>query len=140
MKSLNRQFTLMLSLFLLILSFVSKAQSTDQEAATWVEEKPFELGAYMGANRTVNLLVMVRQANGVTIKIKDADNEILHELYMKKSPKVYHYKLNFEGSQSGLYKLEISDGRKTITRRIDVIDIPATEAQRFITFTTPSTL
>jgi hypothetical protein len=139
MEPLKRQVKLILSLYLIILSLIAKAQSADPEVAESLKEKPYEIGSYMGVNRTVNLMIMVHQATGITIKIKDADDTILHEQYMKKSLKVYHYKLNFENSQSGLYKLEISDGRKILTRRIEVVDVPATEAQRYITFTSPVT-
>ncbi|QHV95316.1 hypothetical protein [Spirosoma endbachense] len=140
MKTVKHLFAQILSLSLIVLSIAGKAQSTDQELTSWAKEKSFEIGTYMGENRTVNLMLMVRQTNGVTIRIKNADDEILHELSMKKSPRAYHYKLNFDGSRSGLYKLEITDGRKTLIRRIEVVDVPATEAQRYITFTSPSSL
>ena len=131
---------MMMLILCLMMSMIGRAQSIDQQITTSVAEKPFELGTYMGVNRSINLMLMVNQVPGVTLTIKDADDTTLHELYMKKSPRVYHYKLNFDGSQSGIYTVAISDGRKTIIRRIEVVDIPATEAQRYITFTSPFTL
>lgn len=139
MKPINSQLVLV-SLYLLLISIAGKAQSADTVGTTWIDDKPFELATYMSANRTVNLMVMVKQVTGVTLKVKNADDATLHELQMKKSPKAYHIRLNFDSSQSGAYKLEISDGRKTFIRQIDVVDLPATEAQRYITFMSPSTL
>ncbi|WP_461042809.1 hypothetical protein [Spirosoma harenae] len=136
MKSLKQQFTLLFSLFLLVIGIAVNAQTTDQKITREVASKPFEVGTYMGENRTVNVMVMVRQVAGITLKIKSADDELLQELYVKKSPRAYHYKLNFDGTQSGQYKLEISDGQKIEVRRIDVVDVPAVKAQRYITFTT----
>lgn len=138
MERLQRQIKGLLSLGLMALWLTGKAQSDEQKADAWVEMKPYELGTYMGANRTINLMVMVRQPSGISVKIKNGADEVLHELYMKKSPRTYHYRLHFEDSQAGLYKLEISDGRTTRTHQIEVVDIPATEGQRYITFTSPS--
>lgn len=138
MKPLKHSLRIIVNLgLILLLSLTGQAQSTDQELAGWSEEKPFELGTYMGANRTVNVILLVKQINGITLKIKNTDELTLHELFMKKSPKAYHWKLNFEGSKSGTYKLEISDGQTTIVRRIGVVDVPSIEAQRYITFSSP---
>lgn len=137
MEPLKRQIKAILSLGLVALCLTGRAQSTDQEAAPLIAGPSYEIGSYMGTNQTINLMIMVRQAKLVTLKIKNAKDEILHELSMKKSPEVYHYKLNFENSQAGQYKLEISDGLKTLIRWIDVVDVPATEAQRYITFRSP---
>lgn len=132
---------ILVSLYLLMINVAGKAQSADSiVSTTGVGKKPFELATYMGANRTVNLMLLVNQPQGVTLKVKNADDVTLHELQMKKSLRAYHIKLNFDSSQSGVFKLEISDGRKTLVRQIDVVDLPATEAQRYITFTSPFTL
>ncbi|QMW04719.1 hypothetical protein [Spirosoma foliorum] len=137
MKLLKHSLRVIANLGLILLSLTSQAQSTDQEPIGWSEEKPFELGTYMGANRTVNVILLVKQVNGITLKIKNTDELTLHELFMKRSPRAYHWKLNFEGSKSGTYKLEISDGQTTIIRRIEVVDVPSIEAQRYITFSSP---
>ncbi|MBN8824898.1 MULTISPECIES: hypothetical protein [unclassified Spirosoma] len=128
---------LVLSFYLIMLSVAGMAQSPDQNIPETEEEKPYEISAYMGSNRIVNLMVVVRQLKGVTLKVKDPTDTILHELQLKKSPRAYHIKLNFEDSQSGQYQLEISDGRNLLIRRIEVVDVPAIESQRYITFTSP---
>ncbi len=137
MEPLKRQIKVIFSLGLTALWLTGQAQSFQQEPKPIDNQKPYEINTYMGANGIINLLIMVRQPTRVTLKITNADDEILHELHLKKSPKAYHCKVNFADSQAGQYKLEISDGRTRLTRQIEVVDVPATEAQRYLTFTSP---
>lgn len=140
MKRTLRQFTNALLVGLVMISATGNAQSIDNGADSAIGEKPFDVAAYMGANRTINLMLAVYRVKGVTLVLKDAHDTILYELYLKKSPKAYHHKLNFEGCRSGVYQLEISDGQQKVIRRIDVVDIPAIDSQRYVTFTSQTNL
>lgn len=134
MNTKNSQFLRILSFGLMLLSLSGMAQSPNPEVTDQEKTKPFEFATYVGENRTVNLMLAVQHANVVTLHIKNENNVTLQELRMRKAPKAYHVKLNFEGSQSGVYTLELSDGRKTMIHRVSVVDIPAIAAQRLITF------
>ncbi|WP_420148387.1 hypothetical protein [Spirosoma sp.] len=138
MKSIVRQFMNALILSLLVGGATVHAQSFDSRLSAVDREKSFDVATYMGANRTLNLMIAVRLVKGVTLKLKNAEGTVLHELYLKNSPRAYHHKLNFDGSQAGVYQLEITDGRQIVVRRIEVTDIPAIESQRYITYSSPT--
>ena len=126
---------------LLLSATTSNAQPTNAESRdSLTRANSFEVGTYMGGNRTINLMVAIHQPEGATILIRDADNAILHRQYLKKSRIVYHHKFNFEECKPGVYQVEISNGRQTVIRRVEVVDIPAIESQRYITYSSPTSL
>ncbi|MBD2703466.1 hypothetical protein IC229_22670 [Spirosoma sp. BT702] len=134
MKSLAHKLRNGLIMSLIWVSVVANAQSVNTETEAPVEKQPFEVGTYMGTGLTINVMLAVHTPKGVTLKIKDANDTVLEVTHLRRAPKAYHQKISFEGSQPGVYRVEISDGRKTIVRQIDVVDIPAVESQRYITY------
>ena len=125
---------LLVSLLLVIKAPDSLATTAAEPGDSLTKASSFEVGMYMGANWTINLMLAVHQPQGATISIKDTGNTILYRQYLKKSSITYHHKFKFEGSQPGVYQIEISDGQKTVTRQVEVVDIPAIESQRYITY------
>ncbi|GAB3988914.1 hypothetical protein GCM10028807_12610 [Spirosoma daeguense] len=134
MKSVVKTVVNGLIISLILTGSVVRAQAVKPDLEALPERQSFEVGTYMGANQTLNLMLFVLEPKGVTLTVRNTKNDIMHELYLKRSPRAYHQKLNFEGSKPGTYRLEISDGRKTVVRRIEVVDIPAIESQRYVTY------
>ena len=82
----------------------------------------------------INLRLASRQPGRVTITLKDANNTVLYREYLKRVSVSYWRKFNFEGSEPGVYQFEISDGQQTIVRRVEIINVPTVESQRYITY------
>ncbi|UFH52804.1 T9SS type A sorting domain-containing protein [Spirosoma sp. KNUC1025] len=120
---------------LIMLGQVANAQTTDTNSGDpLTKEASFEVGSYMGDNWTINLMLAIRQPQGATVMIRDANKKVLYEQHLKKSPIVYHHKLRFEDCKSGIYYVEISDGKQTVVRRVEVVEMPSIETQRYITY------
>ncbi|WP_461079261.1 hypothetical protein [Spirosoma flavus] len=134
MKSLTHKLRNTLILSLIWVSVAANAQSVITETDAPVEKQPFEVGTYMGTGLTINLMLAVHTPKGITLKIKDANDTVLEVTHLGRSPKAYHQKISFDGSQPGVYRVEISDGHKTVIRQVDVVNIPAVESQRYITY------
>lgn len=135
MKTAFQQFRNVTLVCLLILVQTGNAQSiTERVEPPQTRASSFEVGTYMGENWTMNLMLAIHQSEGVTLRIRHVDNTVLYQQHLKKSRTVYHHKLNFENCKPGVYQVEISDSRQTIVRRVEVVDMPAIEAQRYITY------
>lgn len=141
MKTIAKHVMNVVLVSLLLLASVSKAQRITISSESGGEEvSSFEVGTYLGARMTVNLMLAVHQPGGATIRIKDADKVILYQLHLRKSSIVYQHKLNFEECKPGVYQVEISDGRQTVVRRVEVVEMPAIQAQRYITYGSQTSL
>ncbi|GAB4023616.1 hypothetical protein [Spirosoma koreense] len=119
---------------LLILLFLASRTLPAQSDDTLTSIKPFEMGMYMGSNWTINVILKVHQKGGVTLTVRNTSNQVIYRQFLNRSPVSYHQKINFEDSESGVYSIEVSDGRQTVVRRVDIVDIPSVASQRFITY------
>lgn len=132
--------TLRQILNVLLLTLLTTATAINAQAITTgpgdsvAKERSFEIGMYLGADLKLNLRLAVRRPERVLITLKDASNTVLYREYLKKKPASYWRKFDFGESESGTYQLEIRDGRQTITRRVEVVDLPAVESQRYLTY------
>lgn len=135
MKTLAQQFRNALLVSLLTVASGINAQSIDTEPGDPVaKERSFDIGMYIGAQRKINLMLNVNRPERIIITMRDANNTVLYREYLKKGPAKYWRKFDFEGSESGVYEFEVRTGRQTIKRRVEVVDIPAIEPQRYITY------
>ena len=89
---------------------------------------------YMGPQWKINLMLTVRRARRVRITLRHSNHSVLYQEYVKKSRGSYWRKFNFDESESGVYEFEISDGRTTVVRRVEVVTVPTVESQRYITY------
>ncbi|GAB3321011.1 hypothetical protein GCM10027299_14910 [Larkinella ripae] len=121
-------------LVLLILSTSACHAKTTGETDSTAIQKPFDFLVYRGASRRVNVNLAIHQSKPVIVTLKNTRNAVMHRSYLKPSPNAYRLKFDFEDAPSGLYQLEISDGRQTTVRQIEVIDLPAIESQRYIVY------
>ena len=111
------------------------AKATGIEPGDSVTTKSsFDVGLFMGPQWRLNLMLVIHRPGWVSITVKDARNTVLYRELVKKAPTRYRRKFNFEGSEPGVYRLEISDGRNTIVRQVEIVDIPAIDAQRYIVY------
>lgn len=129
----THQFVKTRVLILLLAIPLSNAWATDPDNAV-SKENSFDIGLYMGAHQKVKLNLAVRQKKPVSVTLKDAKNAVMYRRFLKKSPMAHHLSFDFAASESGVFQLEISDGQRTIVRRVEVVDLPATESNRFVVF------
>lgn len=135
MKTTTRQITNGLILSILIgLSGVSAQALRTEPGDTSAYERPFDISMFMSPDWKLNLMLNVRRAGRVTITLKRADDTVLYQENIRKALTRYRRRFNFDGSEPGVYRFEISDGRKTIVRRVEVVNIPAVEPQRYMTY------
>ncbi|MGA0557689.1 hypothetical protein ACO2Q8_13625 [Larkinella sp. VNQ87] len=131
MKTIAQQ-VLMILFFGLIVP-VSNAQGTDGNDAK-AEQSAFDVNLFLGQREKINLMLAVRQPKRVTIRLKDARNSVLYQESVGKSRASHWRKFDFSGMKTGTYYFEISSGQHVIVRQVEVGAIPATEAQRFISY------
>lgn len=94
----------------------------------------FEVGMFMGDKWTINLMLAVHQPKQVIVTLRDAKGEIVYRDYLKKAPGNYRIKVKFDEPDAGVYQFEVSDGKQTVIRRVEVVEMPAIESQRYITY------
>ena len=100
------------------------------------KERAFEVGMFMESGWTINLMLAVHQPKRIMITLRDAKGVVLYREYLRKSTRNYRRKFKFDKSEveSGVYQFEVSDNQQTIVRRVEVVNIPTIESQRYITF------
>lgn len=133
MKTIARQSLNALLVSLLTLASPTLAQTTEPGDSV-PRERSFDVGMYLGKQWNINLTLAARQPERIMITLKDPSNTVLYRESLKKRQTKYWRGFNFDGVAAGTYQFEISDGRQTIVRRIEVVDMPAVEAQRYITY------
>ena len=106
----------------------------DKPDSAGVAQNSLNVGLYMSPEWKINLRLASRQPGRVTITLKDANNIVLYREYLKRVPVAYWRKFDFEGSEPGVYQFEISNGQQTIVRRVEIINVPTVESQRYITY------
>lgn len=100
----------------------------------------FNISMYMDAQRKMDLRIDSHQSKRIVVVLKNAKNAVIYREYLKRSPISYWRKFNFDQSESGTYQFEISDDQQTIVRRIEVVDLPVVEPQRYIVYGVPTGL
>lgn len=124
-----------LLLSLLTAASVINAQATGTEPGDSVtKEHTFDVGMYLSSDRKINLRLAIHRPERIIITVKDASNTVLYREYLRKGPASYWRKFDFKESEPGVYQFEIRDGQQTIVRRVEIVDIPPVEAQRYITY------
>ncbi len=94
----------------------------------------FDICLYRDASGKVNLNLAVRRSKHVTVTLRNAGNEVVNRNYLKQSPNSYRLKYNFAEAKAGVYRFEISDGHHTLSREVEVVDLPSVEPQRYIVY------
>lgn len=131
----TRQIMNILLLSLLTTATVINAQATGTEPGDSVtNERSFEVGMSMGPDWKINLRLGINQAKRIIITVKDANNTVLYREHLKKGPASYWWKFDFKDSEPGVYQFEIRDGQQTIRRQVEVVNVPAVDQQRYITY------
>ncbi|GAB3640084.1 hypothetical protein [Spirosoma arcticum] len=92
----------------------------------------FEVNTYLGPQWKLNLMMDISRPVRITIIIRNSDNTVLYREIVSRGSRGYWRRFDFEGSEPGVYVVEVSDGRQMITRRIEIVDIPAIDSQRYI--------
>lgn len=114
-------------------SFSLKAQSI-QLTETSPKVSSFQLGAYVNNNKNLMVFLGSIESKRLSVTLKGPKETILYRTFIKGGSANYKQKFNFEEAQSGVYELEVSDGSQTVVRKVEVIDLPAVEPQRLITY------
>lgn len=123
-----------ITIVFLMAAIAVKAQSIDGYASGGTfENSSFGVGMYMGPDWKINVRLMTYQSNRVMITLRGVDNSIIYRETIRKAPAKYWRRFNFEGSKPGIYQFEISDGQQSIVRQINIVQVPRTDAQQYMT-------
>lgn len=133
MEPVIQQIRKALLMSLLTLASVTQAQTTEPGDPV-ANERSFDVGMYLGKQWKLNLRLATHRPARIMITLKDPHNGVLYRELLKKRKIKYWREFNFNGAAAGAYQFEISDGRNTIVRRVDVVDLPAVASQRYITY------
>ena len=118
---------------LLLITAMSHALVAGTEPGDPVaKETSFNVNTYLGPQWKLNLMMDISRPVRIMIIIRNSGNTVLYREIVSKGSRGYWRKFDFEGSEPGTYRLEISDGRQTVTRQIEIVDIPAIDSQRYI--------
>lgn len=137
MKKTAFQFVSALLLSLILAAPASSTQIRDSDDQV-VKEQSFDMLMYMGRQEQVNLNLLTHQSKQVIITLKDPQHSVVLRKYLRKSSVAYRLKFNFEGSRSGQYQFEVSDGQRTVVRQIEIVDLPAIESHRYLVYHHPA--
>lgn len=135
MKTIKQQIVSALLIGLATSSFSLKAQSV-QLTGSDPEASSVRVGSYVNAEKNLVVLLSSKDSKRLSITLKDPKQNIIYHADLKGSSTTYQQKFNFAEAPSGQYELEVSDGSQTVVQKVKVIDVPAVEAQRFITYDT----
>ena len=132
MKTIRQIRNALLISLLMATSAIHAQDITSGDSVT--ASKTFAVGMYMGPQWKINLLLDFDRPERIVIRLKDASNTVLYEEKLKRPPTSYWRKFDFEQSEPGQYHFEISDGRQTVIRRVEIVAVPTVESQRYITY------
>lgn len=96
-------------------------------------EVSFVINTFLSSNWKLNLIVQSQRPKRMTVLLRGPQNQLLHREFLGRRLYKYWRKFDFEGSEPGVYSLEISDGNKKITRHIEIVDVPRVAEQRYLT-------
>ena len=134
MKTIDSLLRITFLLALLGTSPQSIALADKPDTAGVAKSNALSVGLYMSPEWKLNLRLASRQPGRVTVTLKDANNTVLYREYVKRVSVGYWRKFDFEGSEPGMYQFEISNGQQTIVRRVEIVNVPTVESQRYITY------
>ncbi len=120
---------------LLTAALAVNAQATGTKPGDPVTKgNTFDVGMYMGPQWKINLLLDIRRPERLRITLKDSHDTVVYQEYVRRQSASYWRKFDFEQSEPGVYRFEISDGQKTIVRTVEVVHMPTIESQRYVTY------
>lgn len=120
---------------LLLTALVSSAWATQAASGDPVKEgTSFKVNMYPGPQWKMNLMMAISRPARITITVRNPDNTVLYREIIKRGSRRYWRKFDFEGSEPGAYRFEISDGQQTIVRRVEIVSIPVIDAQRYLVY------
>ncbi|GAB4033727.1 hypothetical protein GCM10028774_17690 [Spirosoma jeollabukense] len=126
---------LLVSLLMTVSGINAQAAIQNPDEST-PKERSFEVGIFMEAEWTINLMLAVHQPKRIMITLRNEKRVVLYREYLRKNTTTYRRKFKFDKSEieSGVYEFEITDNQHKIVRRVEVVNIPTVESQRYITF------
>ena len=134
MKTINNLLRITFLLGLLVTSPQLIASADKPDTAGVDKASSLNVGLYMSPQWKINLRLTSRQPGRVIITLKDANNTVLYREYVNRVSIGYWRKFDFEGSEPGVYQFEISNSQQTIVRRVEIVNVPTVESQRYITY------
>lgn len=85
------------------------------------EGKTFDVGMYRVVNTMkINVMIAKEQGNWIEIRLKDADNETIYVEVVNRKTTQFAKKFDLEGLQDGKYRFEITNGKETIVKEINL--------------------
>ncbi|GAB2576844.1 hypothetical protein [Spirosoma areae] len=133
MKTINN-FLRVLFLIGLLFTSTELVALADKPDSAGVAQRSFEVGMYMSPQWKINLRVAIRRPERLVITVRNAKNIVLYREYVRRGSTGYWRKFDFEGSEPGVYQFEINDGQQSVVRRVEIVDIPTIDSQRYITY------
>jgi len=113
MKTQVRNFALALVAGLFTFSAVS--------ATELPEGKTFDVGMYRVVNTMkINVMIAKEQGNWIEIRLKNKDNETIYVEVVNRKTTQFAKKFDLEGLEDGEYRFEITNGKETIVKEINL--------------------
>lgn len=85
------------------------------------EGKTFDVGMYRVVNTMkVNVTISKEQGNWVEIRIKNEKSETIYVEVVNRKAKQFAKKFDLEGLEDGKYRFEITNGKETIVKEINL--------------------
>lgn len=85
------------------------------------EGKTFDVGMYRVVNTMkINVMIAKEQGNWIEIRLKDADNETIYVEVVNRKTTQFAKKFDLEGLEDGKYRFEITNGKETIVKEINL--------------------
>ncbi len=84
-------------------------------------DKTFDVSMYRIVNSMkVNVMIEKLEGKSVQIYLKNEKNEIIYTEFVGKKTSKFAQKFDLEGLTDGKYRFEITNGKETITKEVDV--------------------
>lgn len=85
------------------------------------EGKTFDVGMYRVMNTMkINVIIAKEQSNWVEIRLKNDKNETIYVEVVNRKTKQFAKKFNLEGLEDGTYRFEITNGKETVVKEVNV--------------------
>lgn len=107
---------------------------TAVSATELAEGKTFDVGMYRVVNTMkVNLTIAKEQGNWVEVRIKNEKNETIYVEVINRKTTQFAKKFDLQGLEDGKYRFEISNGKETVTKEINLqTKLPAASDYRTV--------
>ncbi len=84
-------------------------------------DKTFDISMYRIVNSMkVNVMIEKLEGKSVQIYLKNEKNEIIYTEFVGKKTSKFAQKFDLEGLTDGKYRFEITNGKETITKEVNV--------------------